>query len=486
EERGSDPFKPSRKLSPRNDHWHHMYNGDVISMPDKWEYPWYAAWDLAFHMVAIAEVDPDFAKEQLILLCREWFMHPNGQLPAYEWSFDDANPPVHAWAAHQVFLLDAQRTGVPDHAFLERVFHKLLINFTWWVNRKDFNGRNVFAGGFLGLDNIGLFDRSKPLPAGGMLDQADGTSWMAMYALDMLAIALELARQNPSYEDVASKFFEHFLQIARALNTLDLWDEQDHFFYDVLRLDGKDPQPLRVRSAVGLIPLFAVHVIDQEVLDALPDFARRFAWFLQHEPDLACGVSAAGGSGRVLSVLTPDRLRQVLAYVCDEQEFLSPHGIRSLSRTHLERPVTVTLAGEPHSVGYEPGESRSPLFGGNSNWRGPLWFPVNFLLVASLQQFSAALGPTFTVEHPTGSGTCVGLDQLATDLSRRLIGLFLPDADGRRPVNGGQRLLDSWPDVFTFNEYFHGDTGAGLGASHQTGWTALVAALIARQWQPVG
>ncbi len=477
------PPAPSRKAI-RNGDWRHLGNTDVISMPDGWEYPWYAAWDLAFHMIPMAQVDAEFAKEQLILLCREWYMHPNGQLPAYEWAFDDTNPPVHAWAAYRVFKIDAKRSGVKDHAFLERIFHKLVINFTWWVNRKDAEGRNVFAGGFLGLDNIGLFDRSKPLPGGGRLDQADGTSWMAMYALNMLAIALELASHNKAYEDVATKFFEHFLGIAHALNTLDLWDEEDGFFYDVLQRDGHEPQPLKVRSAVGLIPLFAVHTIEEEQLESLPDFAGRMRWFFQHQPELCRNVFTMGdGGSRMLSVLGPDRLRRVLRYVCDEQEFLAPYGIRSLSKHHVDHPVTIALEGETHSVGYEPGESTGPMFGGNSNWRGPIWFPINYLVVESLQKYDAFLGNDFRVEFPTGTGEQLTLWEVAGEVSRRLIDVFLPGPEGRRPVNNGHDLLDldpMWREHLTFNEYFHGDTGAGIGASHQTGWTALVAKLIAQ------
>ncbi len=482
-----DPASPppaSGRRGIRNGDWRHLGNTDVISMPDGWEYPWYAAWDLAFHMIPMAQVDAEFAKEQLILLCREWYMHPNGQLPAYEWGFDDTNPPVHAWAAYRVFKIDAKRTGTKDYVFLERIFHKLLINFTWWVNRKDAEGRNVFAGGFLGLDNIGLFDRSKPLPGGGRLDQADGTSWMAMYALNMLAIALELAGNNKAYEDVATKFFEHFLGIAHALNNLDLWDEQDGFFYDVLRMDGHDPQPLRVRSAVGLIPLFAVHTIEEEQLEGLPDFTSRMQWFFQHEPELCQNVFTMGAGGsRMLSVLGPERLRRVLGYVCDEAEFLSPYGIRSLSRHHEQHPVTIDLEGETHSVGYEPGESLGPMFGGNSNWRGPIWFPINYLVVESLQKYHAFLGADYRVPFPTGSDTELHLWDVAGEVSRRLIDVFLPGGDGRRPVNGGHPLLDhdpAWREHVTFHEYFHGDTGAGIGASQQTGWTALVAKLIAQ------
>jgi hypothetical protein len=467
----------------RNGDWRHLGNTDVISMPDAWEYPWYAAWDLAFHMIPMAQVDPDFAKEQLVLLCREWYMHPNGQLPAYEWAFDDTNPPVHAWATYRVFKIDAKLTGTKDYAFLERVFHKLLMNFTWWVNRKDQQGRNVFAGGFLGLDNIGLFDRSKPLPGGAQLDQADGTSWMAMYALNMLAIALELAAHDPTYEDVATKFFEHFLGIAHALSTLDLWDEKDGFFYDVLRTPGAEPTPLRVRSAVGLIPLFAIEIAEPELLEVLPDFGKRVRWFQRHRPELCHNIFTDEDGRRMLSVLSPDRLRSVLRYMLDEQEFLSPHGIRSLSKHHATAPVTLELAGTLHTVDYEPAESRTSLFGGNSNWRGPVWFPINYLVVESLQRFHRYLGDDWKVAFPTGSGQELHLWDVAGELSRRLISLFLPGPDGHRPVNSAYPDLHRgalWEEHVTFPEYLHGDTGAGLGASHQTGWTALVAKLISQ------
>jgi hypothetical protein len=476
----SPPPDPGRGAI-RNGDWRHLGNTDVISMPDGWEYPWYAAWDLAFHMIPMAQVDPDFAKEQLVLLCREWYMHPNGQLPAYEWAFDDTNPPVHAWATYRVFKIDAKLTGTKDFAFLERVFHKLLMNFTWWVNRKDAQGRNVFAGGVLGLDNIGLFDRSKPLPGGAQLDQADGTSWMAMYALNMLAIALELASHDPTYEDVATKFFEHFLGIAHALSTLDLWDEDDGFFYDVLRTPGADPVPLRVRSAVGLIPLFAIEIAEPELLEVLPDFARRVQWFQRHRPELSQNIFTDDEGRRMLSVLSPERLRSVLKYLLDEQEFLSPHGIRSLSKHHSDHPVTLELDGAVHTVAYEPAESRSGMFGGNSNWRGPIWFPINYLVVESLQRFHRYLGDDWTVPFPTGSATELHLWDVAGEVSRRLISLFVPSADGARPVNSAgeaRHLGPLWREHMTFPEYLHGDTGAGLGASHQTGWTALVAKLI--------
>ena len=482
------PPDPARARG-RNADWDHLYNADIISMPDEWEYPWYAAWDLAFHMIPMASLDPDFAKEQLILLCREWFMHPNGQLPAYEWALGDVNPPVHAWAAWRVYKIDARRTGHKDYEFLERIFHKLLINFSWWVNRKDSDGSNIFEGGFLGLDNIGMFDRSAPLPDGGRLEQSDATSWMAMFCLNMLAIALELAHHDPVYEDTATKFFEHFLAIAHAINNIGedriaLWDEEDGFFYDVLSVGG-EASPIRVRSIVGLIPLFAVETMDPTTLERLPDFCARMGWFQKNRPDL-CGnifhLDVPGeGERRLLSLVDPDRLRRLLQRMLDEGEFLSPHGIRSVSKWHAAHPACVELDGQHHSVDYEPAESTTPLFGGNSNWRGPVWFPINYLLVESLQRFHHYLGDQFTVELPTGSGRQLSLWEVAAELSRRLIDIFLPDADGRRPVNGGNDLFDAdpwWRDHVAFHEYFHGDTGAGLGASHQTGWTALVAKLI--------
>jgi hypothetical protein len=483
------PPPPPARAGGRNLEWLHLANTDIVSMPDDWEYPWYAAWDLAFHAVTFALVDPDFAKEQLVLLCREWYMHPNGQLPAYEWDFGDVNPPVHAWAAWRVFTIDRERTGTPDHAFLERVFHKLLLNFTWWVNRKDAAGRNVFQGGFLGLDNIGPFDRSKPLPDGSRLEQADATSWMAMFCLNMLAIALELAHHNPSYEDIATKFFEHFLFIGHAINTLgpgrtSLWDDEDGFFYDVLHRTTGEVVPIKVRSVVGAIPLLAVATIEPEVLDRLPDFRSRMRWFIRHRPRLCSSVHSLDlpgeGERRLLAILGPDRLRRVLARLLDPERFLSAHGIRSLSRHHAHHPARLVLDGQAFEVGYEPGESTTGMFGGNSNWRGPVWFPVNYLLIESLRRFHHYLGDGYTVEFPTGSGRWLSLAGVAAELSGRLVALFLPDGSGARPANGGRALLDRhplWRDHLTFPEYFHGDTGAGLGASQQ-GWTALVAQLI--------
>jgi hypothetical protein len=489
----TQPPPPGSRLHGRNAEWTHMYNADVISMPDKWEYPWYAAWDLAFHCLPLALVDPQFAKDQLVLMLREWYMHPNGQLPAYEWAFGDVNPPVHAWAAWRVYKIDKKRAGKGDRVFLERVFQKLLLNFTWWVNRKDAEGRNVFQGGFLGLDNIGVFDRSAPLPTGGHLEQSDGTSWMAMYCLNMLAIAMELADENPAYEDLASKFWEHFLYIAHAMGTHgaeggDLWDDADGFFYDVLHRPDGSRMPLKVRSMVGLIPLFAVETLEPDVLAKLPAFRRRLAWFIDHRSDLvqhvACMRTPGRGERRLMSVVDVDRLRQVLKVMLDESEFLSPHGIRALSRRHLDDPYRIVVDGHEHTVTYEPAESSSGLFGGNSNWRGPVWFPVNFLLVESLQRFHHYLGDEFTVECPTGSGRMLTLWQVADEISRRLTSIFVTDRHGRRPVFGTQSLFQDdphWRDLVPFHEYFHGDTGAGVGASHQTGWTALVAKLLQQQ-----
>jgi hypothetical protein len=459
-------------------------------MPDKWEYPWYAAWDLAFHCVPIALVDPEFAKQQLVLLLREWYMHPNGQLPAYEWALGDVNPPVHAWAAWRVYKIEKKRSGAGDRVFLERVFQKLLLNFTWWVNRKDAEGMNVFQGGFLGLDNIGVFDRSATLPTGGHLEQSDGTSWMAMYSLNMLAIALELAVENPAYEDVASKFWEHFLYIAHAMNHhgpdgVSLWDEADGFFYDVLHLPDGSRQPLKVRSMVGLIPLLAVETIEPDLLDRLPAFKRRLEWFVANRPDLTANVACMRTPGnderRLLAVVWPDRLRRVLQVMLDETEFLSSYGVRALSRRHLDEPFRLEVHGQEHRVGYEPAESSSGLFGGNSNWRGPIWFPLNFLLVEALQKYHHYLGDDFRVACPTGSPRLASLREVATDISQRLTRIFLRDAEGRRPVFGGRALFNDdphWREAVPFHEYFNGDTGAGVGASHQTGWTALVAKLL--------
>ena len=486
----TQPPPPPERPYGRNREWTHLYNEDVISMPDKWEYPWYAAWDLAFHTVALALVDSDFAKEQLILLLREWYMHPNGQIPAYEWAFGDVNPPVHAWAAWRVYKIEKRIRGKGDRQFLERVFHKLLLNFTWWVNRKDPDGLNVFQGGFLGLDNIGVFDRSAPLPTGGHIEQSDGTAWVGMFCLNMLAIALELACKNPAYEDVASKFFEHFVYIAHAINNIagegiELWNKEDGFFYDVLHLPDGTAHPLKVRSMVGLIPLFAVETVEPEIESYLPKFWRRMMWFLENRPRLADHVvrqdTSEGKARRLLSLVNGDRLASVLRYLLDENEFLSPHGIRALSRHHREHPYTLTVNGHVHMVDYEPAESSTGLFGGNSNWRGPIWFPVNFLLIESLQKFDHFYGKQFQVEYPTGSGTPLPLWDVAAELSRRLTRIFLRGPDGRRPVFGGTEKFQAdphWRDLILFHEYFHGDNGAGIGASHQTGWTGLVAKLL--------
>ncbi|MDQ6771539.1 MAG: glucosidase, partial [Candidatus Dormibacteraeota bacterium] len=475
------PPPPPERRQGRNADWLNLDNRDVISMPDTWEYPWYAAWDLGFHCVTLAHVDPEFAKSQLILLCREWFMHPSGQLPAYEWAFGDVNPPVHAWAALRVYHVD----GARDVEFLERVFHKLLLNFTWWVNRKDVEGNNVFQGGFLGLDNIGPFDRSAVPPEAGHLEQSDGTAWMAMYCLNLLEVALELARHDRTYEDIATKFFEHFTLIALAINDQGLWDEEDGFYYDVLHLADGSRTPLRARSIVGLIPLVAVTVLDGELRGQLHDFSHRMDWYLHSRPDLhgvVEHVDAPGHQGRyLLSILSPDRLRRLLARMLDETEFLSPHGLRALSRWHRQHPLEVDLGGMRYTLDYEPGESTSGLFGGNSNWRGPLWFPINYLMIGGLRRFHAYLGDDFQVECPTGSGRTLNLLQVADEIGRRLEALVLDD-NGRRPVFGDEARFQSdpaWHSQLLFYEYFHGDTGAGLGASHQTGWTGLVADIIA-------
>jgi hypothetical protein len=485
-----NPQPPAERRGGRNHEWGHLYNADVISMPDKWEYPWYAAWDLAFHCISLAQVDSDFAKEQLVLLLREWYMHPNGQLPAYEWAFGDVNPPVHAWAAWRVYKIDKKRNGKGDAEFLKRVFHKLLLNFTWWVNRKDADGMNIFQGGFLGLDNIGVFDRSAPLPTGGYIEQSDGTSWMAMYTLNLLAIALELAKEDKSFEDVASKFWEHFVHIAHAMSRLGhdgrgLWNEEDGFFYDVLRLPDGTHFPMKIRSMVGLIPLFAVETLEPDLLEQLPAFRRRLNWFVENRKDLtdnlACMETEGMGERRLLSIATADQVRRILKFMLDEREFLSPYGIRALSRHHHENPYILNVKGMDHRVDYDPGEGSTGLFGGNSNWRGPIWFPVNFLLIESLQKFHHYLGDEFQVEFPTGSGQMKNLWEVSAELSRRLTRIFLKDEQGRRPVFGNIEEFQSepaWNDLVLFHEYFHGDTGAGVGASHQTGWTGLVTKLL--------
>jgi len=484
------PEPPHERQHGRNKDWTHLYNDDIISMPDKWEYPWYAAWDLAFHCIPLAIIDPDYAKEQLILLLREWYMHPNGQLPAYEWALGDVNPPVHAWAAWRVYKIERRIRGVADRNFLEKVFHKLLLNFTWWVNRKDPEGHNIFQGGFLGLDNIGVFDRSAPLPTGGHLEQSDGTSWMGMYCLNMLAIALELAKDDQAYEDVASKFFEHFVYIARAMNDMgpsgrSLWDNDDGFYYDLLHLPNGDEHFLKIRSMVGLIPLFAIETLEPEIVDRLPGFKRRMQWFIDNHPDVPEHIEmtqrSARGVRRLMSLVNRKQLKRVLCRMLDETEFFSPYGIRALSRYHDDHPYEVQVDGHINRVDYEPAESNTGVFGGNSNWRGPIWFPVNFLLIESLQKYHHYYGEDFKVECPTHSRRECDLWQVAQEISRRLTHIFLRGKDGRRPFAGGQELFNSdphWTDLILFYEYFHGDNGAGLGASHQTGWTGLVAKLL--------
>jgi hypothetical protein len=482
------PKPPESRKKGRNAGWMHLFNEDVVSMPDKWEYPWYAAWDLAFHMIPFSLIDPEFAKDQLSLFLREWYMHPSGKLPAYEWAFDDVNPPVHAWACWRVFTIDKKIQGKPDYAFLERTFHKLLLNFTWWVNRKDEAGNNIFEGGFLGLDNIGVFDRSRPLPTGGYIEQSDGTSWMAMYSLNMLKIAMELAAVEPAYEDIASKFFEHFLYIASAINKIGgdgLWDEQDQFYYDVLRLPNGENHPLRIRSMVGLIPLFAVEVLEVEKVQKLPGFKKRMEWFLENRPALTSNISSGMTRGgveqrRMLSIVGRTRIGPILERMLDETEFLSPHGIRSLSKFHEKNPYILPVNDDTYRVDYDPAESRTGMFGGNSNWRGPIWFPVNYLLIESIQKFHYYFGDEIKVECPKGSGKMMNLWDVSVELSRRLSRLFLLK-DGRRPVFGGCEKFQTDPNFSNyvpFYEYFHGDNGSGLGASHQTGWTGLVAKLL--------
>ena len=487
----AQPPPPAQRRKGRNHEWTHLYNSDVISMPDKWEYPWYAAWDLAFHCTTFALIDPDFAKEQLILLLREWYMHPNGQIPAYEWAFSDVNPPVHAWAAFRVYQLDKQMTGKGDREFLEKVFQKLLLNFTWWVNRKDCEGQNVFQGGFLGLDNIGVFDRNTAFPNGIYLEQSDGTSWMGMYCLNMLTIALELARDNTAYGDIASKFFEHFVYIAHAMNEmgedgLQLWNEEDGFYYDVLHNADGTHIPLRVRSMVGLIPLFAISILESDLLDQLPSFKRRMQWFIDNWPDINEHIEEISSDANhndhmLLSIVNHERLPRVLKIMLDESEFLSDYGLRALSRYHKDHPYTIAIDGIEHSVDYEPAESTTVLFGGNSNWRGPIWFPLNYLIIGALHRFYHFYGDTFKIEFPTGSGDLMTLEEVAGKLSHRLTRIFLRDEQGRRAVHGGIEKFQQdphWRDLLLFYEYFHGDNGAGLGASHQTGWTGLVANLL--------
>ena len=486
----TQPPPPPERRTGRNSEWTHLFNDDVISMPDTWEYPWYAAWDLAFHTITLALVDSEFAKSQLILLMREWYLNPNGQIPAYEWALGDVNPPVHAWAAWRVYQIERRIRGVADREFLQKIFHKSLLNFTWWVNRKDPAGKNVFQGGFLGLDNIGVFDRSAPLPTGGHIEQSDGTSWMGMYCLTMLAIALELAREDPAYEDIASKFFEHFVYIAQATHhvggeNVSLWDEEDGFFYDVLTLPDGRRHRMKVRSLVGLIPLFAVATWDTDLTDRLPSFTRRARWFMENNPEflehVAVSDTPGGGQRFLTSIVTTAQLPRLLQFMLDENEFLSPYGVRSLSRYHHDHPYVLRVDGHDYRVDYEPAESTTSLFGGNSNWRGPVWFPINYLLVESLQRFHHFFGDNLKVACPSGSTRMLNLGEIAAELSRRLSALFLPGPDGRRPVYGGTEIFQRdphWRGLIPFHEYFHGDNGAGIGASHQTGWTGLVAKLL--------
>ena len=489
DERGCGPFRHDRRQAPRNDLWHHMYNADVISMPDKWEYPWYAAWDLAFHVTALSLVDMNFAKRQLDLMLREHYLHPNGQMPAYEWNFGDVNPPVHAWATWFTYSLDKAENGQGDTLWLEQSFHKLMLNFTWWVNRKDRTGHNVFEGGFLGLDNIGVFDRSAPLPTGGHLEQADGTAWMALFCQNMLQILIELAHHNPAHGDMVLKFLEHYLWIASAMFHLGgdtgMWDEDDGFFYDVLRHpDGKATR-LKVRSIVGLLPLCAATVFEKESEDFLPEFKRRLRWFVEARPELLQNMHDIFKPGvrerKLLSILDETKLRRVLAKMLDENEFLSPYGLRSLSRYHADHPYHIAAGGQDYRVGYLPAESDTGMFGGNSNWRGPIWMPINALVVRALLNYHAYFGDDFKVECPTGSGVFMTLYEVAKEISRRLSGIFTRDEDGRRAVFGGEEKFQTdphWRDCLLFYEYFHGDIGAGLGASHQTGWTGVIARLM--------
>ena len=491
---------PDTRKNGRNGDWDHLHNYDVISMPDKWEYPWYATWDTAFHCISLALVDADYAKRQLTLSTREWYMHPSGALPAYEWQFGDVNPPVHAWAVWRVYKIDARQSGIPDRPFLEGLFHKLLLNFTWWVNRKDEDGNNVFQGGFLGLDNISVFDRSADLPSGGHIDQSDGTAWMGFYCLMMMKIALELAGQDTAYKDIATnfsvyqdmatKFFEHFLRIATAMNEVrgggaSLWDERDRFYYDLLHFHNGDHVPLKVRSMVGLIPLLAVETLEPELMSSLPEFNRRTHWFIENRPRLASTMSSIDepgvGQRYLTSLLSRDKLESILRYLLDEEEFLSPYGIRSLSKVHEKHPYHVHVGGRGFEIGYEPAESRTGMYGGNSNWRGPVWFPINFLIIESLQRFYHYYGDGLKVECPTGSGVWMTLEEVGVELSQRLIRLFRRNSEGKRPFNGDARILQEdphWRDHILFHEYFHGDNGTGLGASHQTGWTGLVAKLL--------
>jgi hypothetical protein len=486
-----DPVGPppaAQRAEGRNHDWGHLYNRDVISMPDKWEYPWFAAWDLGFHMVPFSSVDPSFAKEQLQLFLREWYMHPSGQIPAYEWAFEDVNPPVHAWACWRVYKKTAPR-GSRDTMFLRRVFPKLLLNFTWWVNRKDVAGKHLFGGGFLGLDNVGVFDRNLPLPDGLHLAQADGTAWMAFYCTTMLSIALELAMDDPAYEDIASKFFEHFVSIVDAMNsgTGGLWDEQDGFYYDKLITPAGEMVPLRLRSMVGVIPLYATEILEDRHLVKLPGFAKRMHWFLENKPELASHVfyrppnPGHPGGRRLLAVAPRERMERILRYLVDENEFLSPYGIRSLSKIYREQPYVLRAEGAQAEVRYEPGASETGMFGGNSNWRGPVWFPTNFLLVEALERYHHFYGDEFRIEFPARSGQMLSLREVAHRISERLCALFIPGANGQRPSHGAEvryQRDEHFRGLVNFYEFFHGDTGQGLGAAHQTGWTALVVEML--------
>lgn len=485
---------PASRMVGRNSDWRHLNNFDIISMPDKWEYPWYAVWDSAFHTLPLARVDLDFAKEQLLLFTREWYMHPNGQLPAYEWALGDVNPPVHAWAAYRVYQIEAEMTGEADTTFLKRIFHKMLLNFTWWVNRKDADGNNIFQGGFLGLDNISIFDRSASLPTGGSINQSDGTAWMGFFSLTMMNIAIELSKDDSSYQDMAIKFYEHFLAIAVAMSGfqrdgLGLWDEADGFFYDTLHLPDGTNIPLKVRSLVGLLPLIAVETVGHQTLEEMPDFARSIQWIKRHRPQFTENLASADrqdveGSDHLFAIPIKERLISVLRYMLDENEFLSDYGIRSVSKFHETNPYSLQVGSERFGIRYWPAESKSGLFGGNSNWRGPIWFPINYLLIEALRKYHRYYGDDLKVECPTGSGQMMTLAAVADELSHRLARIFLPDADGRRPAYGGIEKFQTdphWRDYLLFNEYFHGDNGAGLGASHQTGWTGLVAELLQEQ-----
>ncbi len=486
----AEPKPPKGRKHGRNHDWWHLAAGDVLSMPDKWEYPWFAAWDMAFHTIPLAMIDPDFAKEQLILLLREWYMHPNGQIPAYEWAFSDVNPPVHAWAALRVYQIEERMYGRADRDFLERVFQKLLLNFTWWVNRKDAEGNNIFEGGFLGLDNVSVFDRTSGLPSGGELEQADGTSWMGMYCLNLLGIALELAKKDPVYEDIATKFFEHFVYISAAINKVGhhkggLWNADDGYYYDVLRLSDGRCFPIKAQTIAGIIPIFAVAVGDREGIASFTDFSERLRWFEKYRPELLCDLAhltQRGVEDRMrLSLVDTDKLRRILGPVLDPEGMLSDHGVRSVSRRHREHPFVLELGNDRFTLDYAPAESTTPLFGGNSNWRGPVWFPVNYLLIEALQKHDACLGDAYKVECPTGSGQQMSLWDVTSELNRRLITLFTRDANGRRPIHGDREKFQAdphWRDLIVFYEYFHGESGEGLGASHQTGWTGVVAKLI--------